>query len=132
MSINYCTISSTEIDGFCGTQRVKVLARLIEQKYAVVNSPPSSGGWAYGPSFNANHGIQQPQYIPPFRQELDQDPQPYEQPWITVTASEIFNTRGSETLETTPRLDFVTVTNVEFNNEPDITVNITDIEIKHA
>lgn len=136
MSINYCTISTTTVDGFCGNQRAKVLARLLEEKYPVVNPPiPSpgigSGGWTFGPISGTTPVVSPPRYAP-HRPEIDRVVVPYEQPWVTVTVSDIFSFRGSETLETTARLDFVMVTDVKFNDEHEITVNITEMEISHA
>ena len=132
MAINYCTIGSTTVDGFCGLQRAKVLARLIDEAGHGVVNPPTPQPHGHGGTGGITHGPTPgyrpptfPQYRPP---EVERDPYTYEQPIITVTA-EIFEFRGSETQETTVRLDFVTVSDLEFNSEPVVTVNITEMEI---
>lgn len=132
MSINYCTLSSSTIDTFCGNQRNKVLNRLLDEKYTVVQPPaPSSGGWTYGPISGTIPGVRPDvSYAPPpyQRPELDRDLPKYESPWVTVTA-EVFKFRGSETQETSVHLDFVVVTDIVFSDAPDISVNITEMEI---
>lgn len=141
MAINYCTIGSMTVDGFCGTQRAKVLARLIHEAGHDIVTPPvqptkpgTSGGISYGPGPyappvrpnvpNQWANVRPPQYRP---SELDRPVLPIEQPFITVSA-EIWALRGSETVEVTPRLDFVTVTDLEFNFD---LVTITDLEFNH-
>ena len=148
MSINYCTIGTNTVDGFCGTQRAKVLARLIAEKYTatpVPNPRPGSGGISFGPGpailpgTSFRPGWIQPQqpdlrsrtYYPDRQTDLNKDTLPFEQPFITVTA-ELFGARGSQTLEATTRLDFVIVTDLEINHQDVITVNISEMEIKHA
>jgi hypothetical protein len=141
MSINFCTIGSTSVDGFCGTQRAKVLARLIHQAghdddVVVVPVPPSVPPPG---SFSPFSSRQQQM----FTRRIEKDPivVQRDQPTITV-AAKIFGFKGSETLHVTPRLDFVTVTNLEFsadapviitdlefNKGSTITVNISDMEI---
>lgn len=135
MSINYCTIGKNSIDGFCGNQRAKVLSRLIhEAGHDIIVVPPtptprpSSGGTSIG--IRSGFDFRPDVRSPPFRREPEaQRPlQPQEQPFITVSA-EILGMKGQETLEVSPRLDFVTVTDLEINEGPEITVNISDMEI---
>lgn len=129
MAINYCTISSNTVDGFCNAQRAKVLARLIDEAGHGSVQPPTphghggTGGISHGPT--PGRPIYSPQYRLP---QVDREPLTYEQPFITVTA-DIFAFHGSETQETTVRLDFVTVTDLEINSEDVVTVNITEMEI---
>ena len=145
MSINYCTIGKDRVDGFCGNQRAKILARLIhEAGHDIIVVPPQpprpiGGGSAIGGGFNFHPAVQQPMYRPP---DINDKPlPPVEQPIITVSAK-IFDMFGSETLEATQRLDFVVVTDLEFgssptvavtelqmNVAPEITVNISEMEI---
>lgn len=142
MSINYCTIGAQSIDGFCGSQRAKVLARLIrEAGHDVVVPPtprPSGGGISIGPNLPSTSfrpGVLQPGQQPwrqqPYRppqQDVDQNLPPREQPFITVRA-EVLGMVGQETLEATARLHFVVVTDLEINSSPEITVNISEMEI---
>lgn len=60
----------------------------------------------------------------------DEKPQIIEQPFITVTA-EIMGLAGSETLDVVNRLDFVTVTDLQFEDsgDPGLSVNITEMEM---
>jgi len=142
MSINYCTISTNAVDGFCGTQRAKVLALLLAEKYAVVNPPtpqPGGGGGGVGIGHQGQWGqwsnipgtqppLYPPRYEPP---RIDRDLPAYEQPFITVVVSDFLGLRGSETLNATPQIEFVTVTNLEIEDEmhTDISVNITGLEM---
>jgi len=137
MSINYCTIGLDRIDGFCGNQRAKVLARLIrEAGHEIIVVPPTptprpggSGGSTIGGGFNFRPNVFQPgQPWQQPRQDIDQNLPQREQPYITVTA-EIMGMRGSETIEATARLDFVIVSDLEINEGPEITVNISEMEI---
>lgn len=141
MSINYCTISTNTLDGFCGNQRAKVLAHLLDEKYAVVNPPtphPGGGGGGVGIGHQGQwgqwsnipgiqHNIPQvPRYEPP---RIDRDLPAYEQPWITVVVSNFLgDLRGEQTLNATPQVEFVTVTNLDFE-DTDISVNITGLEM---
>jgi len=129
MSINYCTISTSTIDGFCGIQRSKVIARLLDEKYPVVNPPtpsprPGSGGVTYG----GMPGRAPNPWFDPYTSDTTQ-PIEYEQPYITVRVSDLFGEEGSETLFADAQMSFVTVTNLEFEDEDDISVNITGLEI---
>lgn len=132
MSINFCSINATRIDGFCGTQRAKVLARLIHEAghdEVIVVPPkptprPHSGGTTIGGNFNFRPNVQPPT----FRPDIDQNLPPVEQPYITVTA-DILGMRGSETIEATSRIDFVVVTDLEINAGSDTSVNISNTEI---
>jgi len=125
MAINFCTIGRDTVDGFCGTQRAKVLATLIhEAGHDIVVVPPKapighSGGSTFG----------RPQASMQYRQPLpiEKPTIPTELPFITVSA-EVFGMSGSETLEVTTRLDFVVVTDLEMNVS-EIAVNISDMEI---
>lgn len=143
MAINYCTIGTMTVDGFCGKQRAKVLARLIHEAGHDAVVPPnpapnpghSGGSISYGPGPyappvrpnvpNQWANIRPPEYRP---QDFNRNLPPVEQPVITV-AAEIWTMRGSETVEVTPRLDFITITDLEFNHEAVITVNISEMEI---
>jgi len=122
MAINFCTIGQDPIDGFCGIQRSKILARLIHEVGHDVVPPkphPPAGGMDIGGAG----------FWSPFRsQDLPHNVQPVEQPFITVTA-EIFGMVGSQTLEASARLDFVLVTDLEINTLPEIAVNISEMEI---
>jgi hypothetical protein len=133
MSINYCTIGLTTVNSFCNAERTKVLARLIQQAgHDVVPTPQptngGSGGSAYSPGIGIQPGVRPmppPRWTPP---EIDHIEAPREQPFITVYA-EIMGMMGSETLEVTQRLDFVTITDLEVNHNASITVNISEMEM---
>lgn len=151
MSINYCTIGTNTVDGFCGTQRAKVLALLLAEKYDNVQPPAPSpapppggggGGISYGPSTpilpgtTISPGWPPNQNVPIYRPydsrpDIDQNVPPIEQPFITVTV-ELYGKVGSETQEMSARLDFVVVTDLEINSETAVSVNISEMEIKHA
>jgi len=127
MSINYCTIGTGRIDGFCGKQRAKVLARLIhEAGHDVIVVPPKPTPRPHSGGSTIRPGMDFKPYIAP---QMDrQNLPPVDQPYITVRA-EIFGMVGSETIENTQRLDFVVVTNLEINEGPEISVNISEMEI---
>lgn len=140
MSINYCTIGRDRIDGFCGNQRAKVLARLIhEAGHDIIVVPPTptprpSGGGAIiggGFDFRPHVNVLQPGQRPWQRPELDKHLPQQEQPVITVRA-EIFGFSGFQIQEVTNRIDFVTVRDLEINNDSEITVNITEMEIANV
>ena len=143
MSINYCTIGRDRIDGFCGNQRAKVLARLIHEAghdiivVPPVNPPRHSGGGGISigaPGFNFTPNVLQPGIQRPWQQQpqpkvdLEKDAPPREQPFITVKV-EFMGLVGSQTIEASNRLDFVVVSDLEINDGPEITVNISEMEI---
>jgi hypothetical protein len=136
MSINYCTLGAATVDGFCGTQRAKVLAHLIHQAGHDVVVPPApqpthggSGGSSYGPGFRQQ--INQPQYRRPPELDRNIEAPPREQPYITVSA-EFMGITGSQTIEVTQRLDFVTITDLEVNHDASITVNISEMQMSNT
>lgn len=126
MSINFCTIASSPVDGFCGTQRAKVLARLIP----ILHPTPAPAVSGTNPrvlrdTFKFNR---------PFEIE-DQPTLTFEQPTVTVSV-EILGFAGSDTQDVSAvQVDFVSVSDFEFGtsaHEPDdhadvIAVNITEL-----
>jgi hypothetical protein len=127
MSINFCTIASSPVDGFCGTQRAKVLARLIPILHPAVPPVVTTGTnpRVLRDTFKFNR---------PFEIE-DQPTLTFEQPTVTVSA-EIFGYYGTDTQDVSAaQVDFVSISDFEFGSsvhEPDhdagvIAVNITEL-----
>jgi hypothetical protein len=126
VAINYCTIGTTTIDSFCGTQRAKVLARLILEARPDIppteTRPPAGGGWA----IPTRPELYPATYRPP---ELEQPPLNWEQPFVSVTV-EMDGVQGIETQEMSTRFEFVVVTDLEISSDDDlVTVNISELEI---
>lgn len=127
MSINACTIDSTSIDGFCGTIRAKVFARLVEQKYGTVQPPapppiPGGGGWAGGLGPGAFP-------TPPRHDPFPFPPLPSENPYVTVTA-DLFGLKGQETLNKQTQDIFVTARNVDIEDADSITISVKGFEFE--
>lgn len=126
MAINFCTISSTTVDGFCGNQRAKVLARLIATARPPVANVPIGGGHI---EHRPQPVWQRPEIITPPRQ-LD-----FELPFITVTVKGLFGENGAQTYEVMPQVEFVTAFNLEFDDcgcpdeNEEIVVLVTGLEI---
>jgi hypothetical protein len=118
MSINFCTISASSIDSFCGARRAVVLNNLLaEFRPEPPVTTPKRGG---GPIFA---GIR--------REEEPKTPVYFELDHVTVSAT-FQDMSGSDTLDMTGQLDFVIVTDLEFNAS-NVHVNITDLSFnKHA
>lgn len=118
MSINYCTISNSAVDSFCGNRRSIVLARLIDQITDLrAYQPPLRGG---GPTPKIQQIRQdrweQPVINPPT--ELDR---------ITVSV-EFQDLQGTAFQDVDNRLDLVFVTNIQI--EPTtVSVNISDLKV---
>ena len=58
----------------------------------------------------------------------DRDPLVYEQPFVTVKV-ELFGAEGIQTMDMASNVDIVTVTNLEFESGPEISVNISDFQL---
>ena len=120
MSINYCTISSSSVDSFCGNRRQIVLNRLINELHPPVPAQRRGG--------NPTH-VKYP--IPAIRRDRDER---WEQPTITpteldkiVVTAEFNGLLGSSQQDIDGRLDFVYVTDLEFEGE-EVSVNISAIK----
>jgi hypothetical protein len=123
MAINFCTLTRSSIDTFCGSRRQVVLNRLLEKKY-----PKNTAG--AGQSVRDTFALQRPDL---FRRVEDDERPPlvFEQPLITVQV--IMNGMSmQQTLESHQRLDFVTVTDLDIRpmSPEQVTVNIADINIR--
>lgn len=115
MSINYCTISNTSLDAFCGNRRQIVLNRLIAELHPPIPVSRKSGNPAH---------VKYP--IPAVRRD-----ERWEQPTITPTALDKivvtaeFN--GCSQQDIDGRLDLVYVTDLEFAGA-EVSVNISAIK----
>lgn len=118
MSINYCTISSSAVDSFCGNRRAIVLARLINELRPPVPQTNVIRGGGPTPKFQQvrHDRWEQPVINPPT--ELDR---------ITVSA-EFLGLKGSAFQDVDNRLDLVFITDIEI--EPTtVGVNISDLKV---
>lgn len=127
MSINFCTLSNSSVDSFCGNRRAIVLDRLIDElRPPVTDKKVSNGGWtkqrppAYFKGINQPRWEQPeaPKYVPT---ELD-----------TVIVSVTFNgitSTDSQAIDNS-RLDLVTVTDIHVNPvSVSVDVNIADMKV---
>jgi hypothetical protein len=126
MSINFCTLTNSSVDTFCGNRRQIVLDNLLNQKY-----PPAILG-------TANQSIRDTfvQQRPDLVRHVEDEDRPtlnFEQPLVTVQVT-MGGITMQHTLETHQRLDFVTVTDLEIRpvGPEQVTVNITDIQVRAA
>lgn len=118
MSINYCTISNTSLDAFCGNRRQIVLNRLIAELHPPIPVSRKSGNPAH---------VKYP--IPAVRRD-----ERWEQPTITpieldkiVVTAEFNGLLGSSQQDIDGRLDLVYVTDLEFAGA-EVSVNISAIK----
>lgn len=117
MAINYCTISSSSIDSFCGARRAIVFNRLVSQLHPTVRTV---GG-------NPAHvATKIPALRPREREEMRYE-KPTELDKILVSAN-INGISGSELQNYNQRLDLVFITNLK-NVSQSINVNISNISV---
>jgi hypothetical protein len=129
MAINFCTLTNSTIDTFCGNRRQLILDRLLEERYPPA-PPPVLG--TNNSSVREALVRQRPELFrrPAEEEELTQ--LTFEQPFITVTA-ELLGTTGTHQLDAATRLDFVVVTNLRIGErhqlEATVAVNISDFKV---
>lgn len=123
MSINFCTLTNSSVDTFCGNRRSIVLGNLIAEKYPA----PFVG--------TNNQGIRDTfaQLRPDLVRHVEVDDRPpiaFEQPFITVEVW-MDGVRMAETQESTQQLDFVSITDVVIGESKPMqeAVSITDFVI---
>jgi len=128
MSINFCTLTNSSVDTFCGNRRSIVLNGLLQKKYP----PPVQGGGRR--VLRDTFAEQRPDLIV---REEDRPQLVFEQPFITVEVS-MNGITMAQTLDAQQRLDFVTVTDLKVNpvtaspvdEALEVAVNIADISIR--
>lgn len=136
MAINYCSIGSTALNGFCSAQRGKVLNRLIAELHPITPNQPAYGGAtpvALRNDFNFNwaRARGQQQYRPEFDVDVDQPVIDFEQNEITVQVS-ILGLSGSQTLNVSQAQgEFVSITNLDLEaiSNDEIAVNIVGFDL---
>jgi hypothetical protein len=117
MSINYCTLSSSTVNTFCGAKRALVLARLIPELHPVVPPVPKKGGNVQQAKFQ---NYRQPEkWEPPIV--------PTERDRIVVSV-EFQNLRGSDEQLITEHLDIVFITELQVNPTT-VSVNIENLKV---
>lgn len=131
MSINFCTLTGSTLDTFCGNSRQIILDRLLDEKYA---TPPVQ------PFIGTNNSSVSKDFTKKFphlvRHAVEDDERPvltFEQPFITVSA-ELMGATGSQQQEVTPRLDFVVASDLNISKtttskEVELSVNISDFTV---
>ena len=127
MSINFCTLTSSSVDSFCGNRRAIVLQNLIDEfrPPRPAGTGASNGGWTQGrPPANYNQ-VNRPRWEPPEAPRYE----PTELDRITVTA-EFLSLKGTDTQSVENRLDLVTVTDIHINPTV-VDVNIENLKV-HA
>lgn len=118
MSLNACTINKCSINAFCADRRSLVFDRLVLEAHPIQPPLPSYGG-------HGSTAVRNPIYYDR-PQEIPRVYEPIEQPFIVVTV-DIFGKRGSQTIELSSQQDFVTVTNISFETDDELTVNISEL-----
>lgn len=129
MAINFCTLTNSTIDTFCGNRRQIILDRLLRERYPP--APPAVLG-TNNASVREALVRQRPEL---FRRPVEDDeraPLTFEQPFITVSA-ELLGATGKQQLDAATRLDFVVVTNLKIGErrqqEATVAVNISDFKV---
>lgn len=125
MAINFCTLTNSTIDTFCGNRRQLILDRLIEEKKNQTNFIGTNNS-----SVRIDFAQRFPHLIRHVEDE-DRTPLNFEQPFHTVTV-ELFGDTGTHQLDTTSRLDFVVVTDLQVGPprlHDDVVVNISDFKV---
>lgn len=121
MSINFCTLTNSSVDTFCGNRRSIVLGNLINQKYAQIGTNNSS--------VRDSFAKQRPDLVHHVEDD-DRQPLVFEQPFITVEVW-MDGIRQAQTLEAVQHLDFVTVTDLSVSTrDASESVNILDLTIR--
>lgn len=117
MAINFCTLTSSTLDAFCGSRRALVLNQLLTQKYPVQGTNNSSVRSTKVAPVN---------FEPAEREE--ESVLTFEQPIVTVTV-EMFGMTGQDTQNVmSSHIDFVTVTHLEVETE-EIIVSIDNLGV---
>jgi hypothetical protein len=116
MAINYCTLTSSTLDAFCGNRRAIVLERLIDELRPVIGPAVSNP---------------QSKWItarPPQKWEPPALPTELERILVTAQFQEL---SGSSTQEVRSQLELVTVTDVHVQPTK-VVVNIENLRVNHA
>lgn len=129
MSINFCTLTGSTLDTFCGNRRQLVLDRLLDEKYP---TPPAV---TLGTN-NRNVSIDFAKRYPHLTRHVEDDDVKtleFEQPFIIVTA-ELLGIKGEQRLDADRNLNFVVVTDLQLMStaapkQVDLAVNITDFRM---
>ena len=115
MSINFCTLTNSSVDSFCGNRRGIVLNNLLQQKYPT-------------PSTGTNPRVVRDAFAelrPDLIRHVEPDERPtinFEQPLITVEVW-MDGVRMAETQENTAQLDYVSITDVTIGESVPEAVN---------
>lgn len=122
MSINFCTLTSSSVDSFCGNQRSKILTRLIP----ILHPPHVPGTGAGTPHTDA---VYQAYMRARSREHEKWEPPPVPTELERVVVEVTFaNIKGSDAQDIKPGFDLVTVTDLTI--EPTkVDVNITDLKV---
>ena len=128
MSINYCTLGSNTIDVFCGPRRGILFNKLVLELH-----PPIAQNIGGGNVQQVRNTAAIARVIAQQRPNFDVDdrkPMVYEQPFVTVIV-ELFGATGTQTMDVSAvNVDIVTITNLNFEVGPEISVNISDLTIE--
>ena len=129
MAINFCTLTNSTIDTFCGNRRQLILDRLLEERYPPA-PPPVLG--TNNSSIRESLVRQRPDLLRRPVEDDERAPLTFEQPFITV-AAELMGVKGVQQLDAAARLDFVVVTNLKigegYREESTVSVNISDFKV---
>jgi len=126
MSINFCTLTGSTLDTFCGNRRSIIVNQLLTEKYPPAPSAPGTNNHHVSTDFARRY--------PHLVQHVEHEeikPLTFEQPFITVSA-ELLGDVGTQTLEAKVQMEFATVTDLKIGDSPapqDISVNISDFSI---
>ncbi len=129
MSINFCTLTGSTLNTFCGNRRQIIVDRLLEEKY-----PPVP---AFLGTNNSSVSIDFAKRYPHLVRHVEADEETpvlrFEQPFVTVTA-ELLGDQGTHQLEVEPHLHFVMVTDFRLVSvapkQDEVVVNISDFEVR--
>lgn len=119
MSINFCTISSSPVDSFCGARRAIVLQNLIDEAHPPVQQTGGGNPRAYLPARHVEREEREP--LQPVATEI-------------IVTVETFGEIHMATQPFTELVAMVTVTNLEFSGSKvaPVSVNSTEITYSHA
>lgn len=124
MSINFCTLTGSTIDTFCGNRRGIILQNLLTEKYPPAPAALGTNNRTVSIDFARRY----PHLVQHVDHEIDRPQLQFEQPFVYVTA-ELMGKTGTQTIEATAQLEFVSVTDLKVEPSSAITVNISDFSI---
>ena len=125
MAINFCTLTNSTIDTFCGNRRQIIIDQLLEEKY-----PPTQTAQAGGARVVRDAWAQRNLHL--LRRPPDEDFKPwtFEVPLLKLTIDMLDGEMITQQLEDATSTELAYVTNLQIADGQDaVAVNISELEI---